>query len=157
MGLVNSKLNIKKKFIRIKSIKVKKLDNTSEVYDSDDSIDRLSVEDFAKEEYEGYGVCKIRQKGHIICSDNVEELDDEQLKIRKEFEEADKQIPDIATNAYAQMHPKTTWKSQYLNLPKFPDSQDHEHLEDIILFEHEEIKENHENHDTIKKIENIQN
>ncbi|RIB27635.1 kinase-like domain-containing protein [Gigaspora rosea] len=86
----------------------------------------------------------------IIYSDDIEELSEEQLKIRKEFEEADKLIPDIATNAYKNMHPKTVWKSQYLKLPKLPDSQKNEDLDDIILFESEELQESHKNHDTVK-------
>ncbi|CAG8681262.1 1910_t:CDS:2 [Cetraspora pellucida] len=55
-----------------------------------------------------------------ICNSNIDELNDEDLDIRKAFEAADKYIPDIATNAYTNVHPKTTWKSQFLKLPKFP-------------------------------------
>ncbi|CAG8484975.1 1493_t:CDS:2 [Cetraspora pellucida] len=82
-----------------------------------------------------------------ICNGNIDELSDEDLDIRKAFEAADKYIPDLATNAYTNVHPKTTWKSQFLKLPKCPDSQENEDLDNVMLFECEEIQENQENHD----------
>ncbi|CAG8807848.1 35446_t:CDS:2, partial [Racocetra persica] len=78
-----------------------------------------------------------------ICNGNIEELSDEELEIRKAFEAADKQIPDIATNAYTNVHPKTAWKSQYLKLPKLP-------------VESEETQENHEAHHAVETIETVQ-
>ncbi|CAG8580774.1 5965_t:CDS:2, partial [Scutellospora calospora] len=64
--------------------------------------------------------------------DDVSELSNEQLEIRKSFEAADKFIPEIAANAYSNTHPKSAWKSKYLILPRIPDSQN-EDLDDIIL------------------------
>ncbi|KAF0436893.1 hypothetical protein F8M41_004630 [Gigaspora margarita] len=187
MGSVISTLKVKKQSIKRLTFNNKNkllIKPFEEDYDSEDSIDRLSVEDFNKEdEDQDHGVCKLKQKGQkrreeygtcqvysdpenrpatdvilrdivnwkdIIHSDDIEELSEEQLKIRKEFEEADKHIPDIATNAYKNMHPNTVWKSQYLKLPKLPDSQKNEYLDDIILFESEEPQESHKNHDTVK-------
>ncbi|CAG8822943.1 2174_t:CDS:2 [Gigaspora margarita] len=117
MGSVISTLKVKKQSIKRLTFNNKNkllIKPFEEDYDSEDSIDRLSVEDFNKEDEDQ------DHEVYIIHSDDIEELSEEQLKIRKEFEEADKHIPDIAMNAYKNMHPNTVWKSQYLKLPKLP-------------------------------------
>ncbi|CAG8648541.1 1100_t:CDS:1, partial [Racocetra persica] len=55
------------------------------------------------------------------CNWKIAYLDQERLKIRKEFEEADNLIPQIATAAYSGSHPEAVWTSRLLYFPELAD------------------------------------
>ncbi|CAG8634580.1 3567_t:CDS:2 [Racocetra fulgida] len=48
-------------------------------------------------------------------------IPDDELKIRKEFEEADNLIPQIATATYSGSHPEAVWTSRLLYFPDLAD------------------------------------
>lgn len=55
------------------------------------------------------------------CNWKIAYLDEERLKIRKEFEEADKLIPKLAATAYPDSHPEAVWTSCHLYFPDLAD------------------------------------
>ncbi|CAG8819855.1 18551_t:CDS:2, partial [Gigaspora margarita] len=55
------------------------------------------------------------------CNWKIAYLDEERLKIRKEFEEADKLIPKLAATAYPDSHPEAVWTSCHLYFPDLVD------------------------------------
>ncbi|CAG8643941.1 19264_t:CDS:2 [Cetraspora pellucida] len=56
------------------------------------------------------------------CNWKIAYLDEERLKIRKEFEEADKFIPQIASVAYSGSHPEAVWTSRLFYFPDLADN-----------------------------------
>ncbi|KAF0467843.1 kinase-like domain-containing protein [Gigaspora margarita] len=55
------------------------------------------------------------------CNWKIAYLDEERLKIRKEFEEADKLIPKLAVTAYPDTHPEAVRTSCHLYFPDLVD------------------------------------